>query len=158
MFPFRYVASIMETFILYRQFAKPPEVRAPKQDTLDFWMELLLQACKPTNSTARCPVSNADNHNSNANDRDVRRLCLLLILKETKKMIIRNISGDSQQNSITAFPQKVEVVPCKIPINWLQSAHRAYFISAEAMRFQNVEHLFGSIWDLGSSRDLDYTR
>ncbi|KAM8735760.1 mitogen-activated protein kinase kinase kinase 5 isoform 1-T1 [Acanthopagrus schlegelii] len=54
--PIWYVASIMETFILYRQFAKPPEVRAPKQDTVDFWMELLLQACKPTNSTARCPV------------------------------------------------------------------------------------------------------
>uniref|UniRef100_A0A671XRT3 mitogen-activated protein kinase kinase kinase n=1 Tax=Sparus aurata TaxID=8175 RepID=A0A671XRT3_SPAAU len=49
--PIWYVASIMETFILYRQFAKPPEVRAPKQDTVDFWMELLLQACKPTDST-----------------------------------------------------------------------------------------------------------
>lgn len=46
----------METFILYRQFAKPPEVRSPKQDTVDLWMELLLQACKPTVSTDRCPV------------------------------------------------------------------------------------------------------
>lgn len=54
--PFRYVASIMETYILYRQFAKLPEVRSPKQETVDFWMELLLQACKPTDSTARCPV------------------------------------------------------------------------------------------------------
>ncbi|XP_073340974.1 mitogen-activated protein kinase kinase kinase 5 [Pagrus major] len=54
--PIWYVASIMETFILYRQFAKPPEMRAPKQDTVDFWMELLLQTCKPTDSTARCPV------------------------------------------------------------------------------------------------------
>lgn len=68
----------METFILYRQFAKPPEVRAPKQDTVDFWMELLLQACKPTDSTARCPVSNADNLNSNPNDKNARRLKIFL--------------------------------------------------------------------------------
>uniref|UniRef100_A0AAQ6AGG1 mitogen-activated protein kinase kinase kinase n=1 Tax=Amphiprion ocellaris TaxID=80972 RepID=A0AAQ6AGG1_AMPOC len=52
----RFVASIMETYILYRQFAKLPEVRSPKQDTVDFWMELLLQTCKPTISTDRCPV------------------------------------------------------------------------------------------------------
>ncbi|XP_062278112.1 mitogen-activated protein kinase kinase kinase 5 [Scomber scombrus] len=54
--PIWYVASIMETYILYRQFSKPPEVRPPKQDTMDFWMELLLQTCKPTVSTDRCPV------------------------------------------------------------------------------------------------------
>ncbi|XP_030015073.1 mitogen-activated protein kinase kinase kinase 5 [Sphaeramia orbicularis] len=54
--PIWYIASIMETYILYRQFAKLPEVRSPKQDMLDFWMELLLQACKPTISTNRCPV------------------------------------------------------------------------------------------------------
>uniref|UniRef100_I3KHA6 mitogen-activated protein kinase kinase kinase n=1 Tax=Oreochromis niloticus TaxID=8128 RepID=I3KHA6_ORENI len=39
--PVWYVASIMETYILYRRFAKLPEVRSPKQDTVDFWMELL---------------------------------------------------------------------------------------------------------------------
>ncbi|KAM4600477.1 mitogen-activated protein kinase kinase kinase 5 isoform 2-T2 [Polymixia lowei] len=54
--PIWYVGSIMETYILYRQFAKPPEVRPAKQETVDFWMELLLQACKPTVSTDRCPV------------------------------------------------------------------------------------------------------
>nr|XP_020489151.1 mitogen-activated protein kinase kinase kinase 5-like [Labrus bergylta] len=54
--PIWYVASLMETFILYRQFAKPPEVKSPKQDTVDFWMELLLQTCKPSVSTDRCPV------------------------------------------------------------------------------------------------------
>ncbi|XP_076008745.1 mitogen-activated protein kinase kinase kinase 5 [Genypterus blacodes] len=54
--PIWYVASIMETFILYRQFAKLPDVRSPKQDTVDLLMELLLQACKPTVSTDRCPV------------------------------------------------------------------------------------------------------
>uniref|UniRef100_A0AAQ5XPU9 Protein kinase domain-containing protein n=1 Tax=Amphiprion ocellaris TaxID=80972 RepID=A0AAQ5XPU9_AMPOC len=54
--PIWFVASIMETYILYRQFAKLPEVRSPKQDTVDFWMELLLQTCKPTISTDRCPV------------------------------------------------------------------------------------------------------
>lgn len=53
---FRYVASIMETFILFRQFAKPPEVKSPKQEIMDFWMELLLQTYKPTVSTGRCPV------------------------------------------------------------------------------------------------------
>uniref|UniRef100_A0AAX7UTB8 mitogen-activated protein kinase kinase kinase n=1 Tax=Astatotilapia calliptera TaxID=8154 RepID=A0AAX7UTB8_ASTCA len=40
--PVWYVASIMETYILYRRFAKLPEVRSPKQDTVDFWMELTL--------------------------------------------------------------------------------------------------------------------
>ncbi|XP_014327722.1 mitogen-activated protein kinase kinase kinase 5-like [Xiphophorus maculatus] len=54
--PVWYLASIMETYILYLQFAKPPEVRSPKEDTVDFWMELLLQSCKPTVSTNRCPV------------------------------------------------------------------------------------------------------
>uniref|UniRef100_A0A667ZHL3 mitogen-activated protein kinase kinase kinase n=1 Tax=Myripristis murdjan TaxID=586833 RepID=A0A667ZHL3_9TELE len=54
--PIWYVGSIMETYILYRQFAKPPEVRSLKQETVDFWMELLMQACKPTVSTDRCPV------------------------------------------------------------------------------------------------------
>uniref|UniRef100_A0A674DS21 mitogen-activated protein kinase kinase kinase n=1 Tax=Salmo trutta TaxID=8032 RepID=A0A674DS21_SALTR len=51
-----YVGSIMETFILYHQFTKPPEVKPSKQETVDFWMELMLQACKPTVSTDRCPV------------------------------------------------------------------------------------------------------
>ncbi|KAG7469078.1 hypothetical protein MATL_G00125030 [Megalops atlanticus] len=54
--PLWFVGSIMETYILYRQFSKPPEVKSPKQETVDFWMELMLQACKPTVSTARCPV------------------------------------------------------------------------------------------------------
>lgn len=54
--PMWYVASIMETYILYKQFAKPREVNHPKQETADFWMELMVQACKPTVSTARCPV------------------------------------------------------------------------------------------------------
>ncbi|XP_034029981.1 mitogen-activated protein kinase kinase kinase 5 [Thalassophryne amazonica] len=54
--PIWYVASIMETYILYNQFAKPPEVKSVKQEIVDFWMELLLQACKPTVSTDRCPV------------------------------------------------------------------------------------------------------
>ncbi|XP_077384027.1 mitogen-activated protein kinase kinase kinase 5 isoform X1 [Festucalex cinctus] len=54
--PLWYVASVMETYILYRQFAKLPEVKSPKQDTVDFWMELLLQYCKPRVCTNRCPV------------------------------------------------------------------------------------------------------
>lgn len=58
---FRYVASIMETFILFRRFAKLPEVKSPKQETMDFWMELLLQMYKPTASTACCPVRQQPN-------------------------------------------------------------------------------------------------
>ncbi|XP_061814603.2 mitogen-activated protein kinase kinase kinase 5 [Nerophis lumbriciformis] len=54
--PIWYVASVMETYILYRQFAKPPEVKSPEQDTVDFWMELLLQYCKPNVCTDHCPV------------------------------------------------------------------------------------------------------
>ncbi|XP_072317039.1 mitogen-activated protein kinase kinase kinase 5 [Eucyclogobius newberryi] len=54
--PMWFVGSIMETFILYREFAKLPEVRSPKEETMDFWMELLLQTCKPTISKDRCPV------------------------------------------------------------------------------------------------------
>ncbi|KAJ8405064.1 hypothetical protein AAFF_G00329850 [Aldrovandia affinis] len=54
--PLWFVGSIMETYIMYRQFAKLPEVKRPKQETVEFWMELMLQTCKPTVSTARCPV------------------------------------------------------------------------------------------------------
>ncbi|XP_057691135.1 mitogen-activated protein kinase kinase kinase 5 [Corythoichthys intestinalis] len=54
--PLWFVASVMETYILYKQFAKPPEVRSPKQDTVDFWMELLLQYCKPSVCMDHCPV------------------------------------------------------------------------------------------------------
>ncbi|KAG7336155.1 hypothetical protein KOW79_000848 [Hemibagrus wyckioides] len=54
--PMWYLGSVMETYILYKQFAKPPEVTHPKQEIVDFWMELHVQACKPTLSTARCPV------------------------------------------------------------------------------------------------------
>ncbi|KAF4102980.1 mitogen-activated protein kinase kinase kinase 5 [Onychostoma macrolepis] len=54
--PMWYVASIMETYILYKQFAKPRNISHPKQESVDFWMELMVQACKPTVSTARCPV------------------------------------------------------------------------------------------------------
>uniref|UniRef100_A0A665TDB8 mitogen-activated protein kinase kinase kinase n=1 Tax=Echeneis naucrates TaxID=173247 RepID=A0A665TDB8_ECHNA len=49
--PIWYVASIMETYILYRRFSKPPEMVSPKQETMDLWMELLLQSCKPTQCT-----------------------------------------------------------------------------------------------------------
>lgn len=54
--PMWYVASIMETYILYKQFTKPKDANHPKQETVDFWMELMVQACKPTVSTAHCPV------------------------------------------------------------------------------------------------------
>ncbi|KAI7806518.1 mitogen-activated protein kinase kinase kinase 5 [Triplophysa rosa] len=54
--PMWYIASIMETYIIYKQFSKPREVNHPIQETVDFWMKLMVQACKPTVSTAHCPV------------------------------------------------------------------------------------------------------
>uniref|UniRef100_A0A8C9WG80 mitogen-activated protein kinase kinase kinase n=1 Tax=Scleropages formosus TaxID=113540 RepID=A0A8C9WG80_SCLFO len=54
--PMWFVASIMETYILYQHFAKTPIVKHPKEETVNFWMELMLQACKPTVSTAQWPV------------------------------------------------------------------------------------------------------
>ncbi|XP_061103621.1 mitogen-activated protein kinase kinase kinase 5 [Conger conger] len=54
--PLWFVGSIMETYLIYRQFARLPEVKRPKQEVLDFWMELMLQTCKPSLCTARCPV------------------------------------------------------------------------------------------------------
>ncbi|TSK34920.1 Mitogen-activated protein kinase kinase kinase 5 [Bagarius yarrelli] len=54
--PLWYVSSVMETYIMYKQFAKPSELMHPKQEIVDFWMELLVQACRPTLSTAHCPV------------------------------------------------------------------------------------------------------
>uniref|UniRef100_A0A8C9SEA8 mitogen-activated protein kinase kinase kinase n=1 Tax=Scleropages formosus TaxID=113540 RepID=A0A8C9SEA8_SCLFO len=53
--PMWFVASIMETYILYQHFAKTPIVKHPKEETVNFWMELMLQACKPTVSTAQWP-------------------------------------------------------------------------------------------------------
>ncbi|KAL7887251.1 hypothetical protein AOLI_G00049720 [Acnodon oligacanthus] len=54
--PMWYLSSVMETYIMFKQFAKPLEMKHPKQEEVDFWMDLLVQACKPTVSTSRCPV------------------------------------------------------------------------------------------------------
>ncbi|XP_055359168.1 mitogen-activated protein kinase kinase kinase 5 isoform X2 [Betta splendens] len=54
--PVWFVASIMETYVMYRQFVKLPDVEASKQELMNFWMELFLQTCKPTDSTDGCPV------------------------------------------------------------------------------------------------------
>ncbi|MGH0162367.1 UNVERIFIED_CONTAM: hypothetical protein FKN15_046579 [Acipenser sinensis] len=54
--PIWFLGSCMETFLLYKKFAKHPEEKSAKQELFGFWMELLLQACKPTVSTMRCPV------------------------------------------------------------------------------------------------------
>uniref|UniRef100_A0AAY4D573 mitogen-activated protein kinase kinase kinase n=1 Tax=Denticeps clupeoides TaxID=299321 RepID=A0AAY4D573_9TELE len=40
--PVWYLASIVETYILYKKFVKPPELKHPKQETVDFWMELMI--------------------------------------------------------------------------------------------------------------------
>uniref|UniRef100_A0AAR2J390 mitogen-activated protein kinase kinase kinase n=1 Tax=Pygocentrus nattereri TaxID=42514 RepID=A0AAR2J390_PYGNA len=54
--PMWYLSSVVETYIMYKQFAKRLEMKHPKQEEVDFWMELLVQACKPTVSTSHCPV------------------------------------------------------------------------------------------------------
>ncbi|XP_072572359.1 mitogen-activated protein kinase kinase kinase 5 isoform X1 [Paramormyrops kingsleyae] len=46
--PMWYVASVMETYIIYRNFVKCHTTKPPPHELVNFWMELLLQACKPT--------------------------------------------------------------------------------------------------------------
>ncbi|TFK13395.1 protein spinster-like protein 2 [Platysternon megacephalum] len=54
--PVWYLASVMETFLLYKHFKTCPEIRAPKQEQADFWMGFLLASCQPFVSTECCPV------------------------------------------------------------------------------------------------------
>uniref|UniRef100_A0A8C3ILN5 Mitogen-activated protein kinase kinase kinase 6 n=1 Tax=Chrysemys picta bellii TaxID=8478 RepID=A0A8C3ILN5_CHRPI len=54
--PVWYLASVMETFLLYKHFKTCPETKTPKQEQADFWMGFLLASCQPFVSTERCPV------------------------------------------------------------------------------------------------------
>ncbi|KAM7138710.1 mitogen-activated protein kinase kinase kinase 6 isoform 2-T2 [Macrochelys suwanniensis] len=54
--PVWYLASVMETFLLYKHFRTCPEIKTPKQDQADFWMGFLLASCQPFVSTECCPV------------------------------------------------------------------------------------------------------
>uniref|UniRef100_H3B612 mitogen-activated protein kinase kinase kinase n=1 Tax=Latimeria chalumnae TaxID=7897 RepID=H3B612_LATCH len=54
--PVWYLGSVMETVLLYKHFKKETERPSPKQDLINFWMEFLLEACKPALSKAQCPV------------------------------------------------------------------------------------------------------
>ncbi|XP_074832313.1 mitogen-activated protein kinase kinase kinase 6 isoform X2 [Carettochelys insculpta] len=54
--PVWYLASVMETFLLYKHFKTCPENKPPKQERVDFWMGFLLASCQPFVSTERCPV------------------------------------------------------------------------------------------------------
>uniref|UniRef100_A0A8C3RSU8 mitogen-activated protein kinase kinase kinase n=1 Tax=Chelydra serpentina TaxID=8475 RepID=A0A8C3RSU8_CHESE len=54
--PVWYLASVMETFLLYKHFRTCPEIKTPKQDQVDFWMGFLLASCQPFVSTECCPV------------------------------------------------------------------------------------------------------
>ncbi|XP_075765277.1 mitogen-activated protein kinase kinase kinase 6 isoform X1 [Pelodiscus sinensis] len=54
--PIWYLASVMETFLLYKHFKTCLESTAPKQEQADFWMGFLLASCQPFVSTEHCPV------------------------------------------------------------------------------------------------------
>ncbi|XP_030394627.1 mitogen-activated protein kinase kinase kinase 6 isoform X3 [Gopherus evgoodei] len=54
--PVWYLASVMETFLLYKHFKTCPEIKMPKQEQADFWMDFLLASCQPFVSTECCPV------------------------------------------------------------------------------------------------------
>ncbi|XP_053867954.1 mitogen-activated protein kinase kinase kinase 6 [Malaclemys terrapin pileata] len=54
--PVWYLASVMETFLLYKHFKTCPETKTPKQEQADFWMGFLLASCQPFVSTECCPV------------------------------------------------------------------------------------------------------
>uniref|UniRef100_A0A8C0GRE9 mitogen-activated protein kinase kinase kinase n=1 Tax=Chelonoidis abingdonii TaxID=106734 RepID=A0A8C0GRE9_CHEAB len=54
--PVWYLASVMETFLLYKHFKTCPEIKTPKQEQADFWMSFLLASCQPFVSTECCPV------------------------------------------------------------------------------------------------------
>ncbi|XP_038233354.1 mitogen-activated protein kinase kinase kinase 6 isoform X2 [Dermochelys coriacea] len=54
--PIWYLASVMETFLLYKHFKTCPEIKTPKQEQADFWMGFLLASCQPFVSTECCPV------------------------------------------------------------------------------------------------------
>lgn len=56
---FRYLRSLVETILIYKQFNKPGmEQPAPKQELVDFWMDFLVEATKKDVSSVRFPVSN----------------------------------------------------------------------------------------------------
>ncbi|XP_067399389.1 mitogen-activated protein kinase kinase kinase 6 [Emydura macquarii macquarii] len=54
--PVWYLASVMETYLLYKHFKTCPEIKTPKQELADFWMGFLLGSCQPFVSMERCPV------------------------------------------------------------------------------------------------------
>ncbi|XP_028675568.2 mitogen-activated protein kinase kinase kinase 5 isoform X1 [Erpetoichthys calabaricus] len=54
--PAWYLASLTETYYLYKQFAKVPQDNFPKQDLFEFWMNLLFEACKPTLTEKPWPI------------------------------------------------------------------------------------------------------
>uniref|UniRef100_A0A8C8R6H4 mitogen-activated protein kinase kinase kinase n=1 Tax=Pelusios castaneus TaxID=367368 RepID=A0A8C8R6H4_9SAUR len=54
--PVWFLASVMETFLLYKHFKTCPETKTPKQELADFWMGFLLASCQPFVSTECCPV------------------------------------------------------------------------------------------------------
>ncbi|XP_026512926.1 mitogen-activated protein kinase kinase kinase 6 [Terrapene carolina triunguis] len=54
--PVWYLASVMETFLLYKHFKTCPETKTLKQEQADFWMGFLLASCQPFVSTECCPV------------------------------------------------------------------------------------------------------
>ncbi|KAG2460834.1 M3K5 kinase, partial [Polypterus senegalus] len=54
--PVWYLASLTETYYLYKQFAKVPQDNFSKQDLFEFWMNLLFETCKPTLTEKPWPI------------------------------------------------------------------------------------------------------
>uniref|UniRef100_F6ZG40 mitogen-activated protein kinase kinase kinase n=1 Tax=Monodelphis domestica TaxID=13616 RepID=F6ZG40_MONDO len=54
--PLWYLASVMETFLLYRHFSPAPQPSGPTGQRALFWLAFLLQSCQPFAATDECPV------------------------------------------------------------------------------------------------------
>uniref|UniRef100_A0A4X2KBP0 mitogen-activated protein kinase kinase kinase n=1 Tax=Vombatus ursinus TaxID=29139 RepID=A0A4X2KBP0_VOMUR len=54
--PLWYLASVMETFLLYQHFCPAPQPSGPMGLRALFWLRFLLQSCQPFAASDECPV------------------------------------------------------------------------------------------------------
>ncbi|XP_044523863.1 mitogen-activated protein kinase kinase kinase 6 [Gracilinanus agilis] len=54
--PLWYLASVMETFLLYQHFSPAPQPTGPMGQRALFWLGFLLHSCQPFAATDECPV------------------------------------------------------------------------------------------------------
>ena len=53
----RYLRTLVETILIYQHFKKPSgEQPPPKQELVDFWMDILVEATNKDVSSVRFPV------------------------------------------------------------------------------------------------------